>query len=55
MAKVVKCKTLDGQSIEFVEDVIGSGAEGMTDGAYDRASFNKPQGVALDGDTLRYE
>lgn len=26
MAKVVKCKTLDGQSIEFVEDVIGSGA-----------------------------
>ncbi|SMC28356.1 Protein kinase domain-containing protein [Andreprevotia lacus DSM 23236] len=26
MAKVVKCKTLDGQDIEFVDDIIGSGA-----------------------------
>lgn len=26
MAKVVKCKTLDGQDIEFVDEIIGSGA-----------------------------
>jgi serine/threonine protein kinase len=26
MAKVVKCKTLDGQSVEFVDEIIGSGA-----------------------------
>ncbi len=26
MAKVVKCKTLDGRDVEFVDDIIGSGA-----------------------------
>nr|WP_314901459.1 hypothetical protein [uncultured Deefgea sp.] len=26
MAKVVKCKTFDGQDIEFVDEIIGSGA-----------------------------
>jgi serine/threonine protein kinase len=26
MAKVVKCKTLDGQPVEFVDEIIGSGA-----------------------------
>lgn len=26
MAKVVKCKTFDGQDVEFVDDIIGSGA-----------------------------
>ena len=29
-----------------VLDVIGSGAAGLTDGAYDAASFDKPQGMA---------
>jgi DNA-binding beta-propeller fold protein YncE len=33
-------------------DVIGSGVEGFGDGNYALASFNKPQGMALDGDTL---
>ena len=26
MARVVKCRTTDGQEIEFVDDIIGSGA-----------------------------
>ncbi|MEO8607875.1 MAG: thioredoxin-like domain-containing protein [Chloroflexota bacterium] len=33
-------------------DVIGSGAEGFDNGDYASATFNKPQGMALDGDTL---
>ncbi|MBV9958738.1 MAG: redoxin domain-containing protein, partial [Acidobacteria bacterium] len=33
-------------------DVIGTGASGSNDGAYDRASFYRPQGLALDGETL---
>ncbi len=36
-----------------VTDVIGSGAAGLTDGAFDAASFNKPQGMAL-RDNLLY-
>jgi DNA-binding beta-propeller fold protein YncE len=39
---------LDGKQIA----VVGSGKAGRTDGAYDRASFNDPQGLALDGDNL---
>jgi thiol-disulfide isomerase/thioredoxin len=39
---------LDGKLI----DVIGNGKEGRDDGAYDVASFKKPQGVALLGPTL---
>lgn len=35
-----------------VLDVIGSGAIGRTDGAYEQATFNHPQGMALHGDTL---
>lgn len=35
-----------------VLDVIGTGAEGRADGAYDKAMFNHPQGMALKGDTL---
>jgi DNA-binding beta-propeller fold protein YncE len=46
--RIVVANRADGR----VTDVIGSGAEGMSDGAYDKASFNKPQGVALDGDML---
>jgi len=30
----------------------GSGLAGKTDGSFDKASFNDPQGMALDGDTL---
>src|ERR1051326_3435473 len=31
---------------------IGSGTRGMAGGAFDEASFHRPQGLALDGDTL---
>jgi DNA-binding beta-propeller fold protein YncE len=33
-------------------DVIGNGKVGATNGAYAEASFNHPQGMALDGDNL---
>lgn len=33
-------------------ETIGTGAPGQTDGAYDRAAFYRPQGMALDGDAL---
>ena len=33
-------------------DVIGTGAIGQTDGPYDAATFNKPQGMVLRGETL---
>ncbi|MBD3410000.1 MAG: redoxin domain-containing protein [Ignavibacteriales bacterium] len=33
-------------------DVVGSGAEGASDGAFEEATFNKPQGTALVGDAL---
>jgi thiol-disulfide isomerase/thioredoxin/DNA-binding beta-propeller fold protein YncE len=31
---------------------IGSGARGSADGGFDKASFHRPQGLALDGDVL---
>jgi DNA-binding beta-propeller fold protein YncE len=40
--------SLDGARIA----VAGTGMAGSADGAFDRASFNDPQGLALDGDTL---
>jgi hypothetical protein len=33
-------------------EAIGSGLEGMADGSFDKASFNRPQGTCLVGDTL---
>ena len=39
---------LDGTLIE----TIGTGAHGADDGAFDRATFFRPQGMVLDGDTL---
>jgi thiol-disulfide isomerase/thioredoxin len=39
---------LDGTLI----DIIGTGAHGADDGSFDRATFFRPQGMALDGDTL---
>ena len=39
---------LDGSLIE----TIGTGAAGSTDGAFNKASFYRPQGMALDGDSL---
>src|SRR5437588_6354781 len=39
---------LDGTLIE----TIGSGGHGADDGSFDRASFFRPQGMAVDGDTL---
>ncbi len=39
---------LDGTLIE----TIGSGARGSADGAFDKAAFYRPQGMALDGDSL---
>ena len=35
-----------------VVDIIGSAARGYSDGAFDTARFNKPQGMALAGDAL---
>jgi thiol-disulfide isomerase/thioredoxin len=39
---------LDGTLV----DTIGSGERGASDGAFDKASFYRSQGMALDGDTL---
>jgi DNA-binding beta-propeller fold protein YncE len=39
---------LDGTLLES----IGTGVPGAADGAFDKASFNRPQGMALDGDSL---
>jgi DNA-binding beta-propeller fold protein YncE len=39
---------LDGTLIE----TIGTGAAGATDGPFDKASFYRPQGLALDGESL---
>jgi thiol-disulfide isomerase/thioredoxin/sugar lactone lactonase YvrE len=39
---------LDGTLLEM----IGTGTPGQTDGAYERAAFYRPQGMALDGETL---
>ena len=39
---------LDGTFLE----TIGTGERGATDGAFDKAAFYRPQGMALDGDTL---
>ncbi|MCW5969147.1 MAG: redoxin domain-containing protein [Blastocatellales bacterium] len=40
--------TLDGDLL----DVIGDGDVGVRDGSFAEAEFNKPQGLALDGDAL---
>jgi len=40
--------TLEGKKIA----VAGAGQPGSTDGAFDKAMFNDPQGMALDGETL---
>lgn len=39
---------LDGTLIES----IGNGKAGLVDGSFDKATFNRPQGMALDGDFL---
>ena len=39
---------LDGN----ITDTIGSGESGKSDGAFEEAGFNKPQGMALDGEHL---
>lgn len=44
---------LDGKGFEGkLIDTIGAGPVGRTDGDFATARFNKPQGMALDGDTL---
>lgn len=45
--RIVSTK-LDGTLIE----TIGAGVPGAADGAYDKATFFRPQGMALDGETL---
>ena len=35
-----------------VKEVVGSGEPGLTDGGFESAAFNHPQGMALDGTTL---
>lgn len=35
-----------------VQQVIGSGAQGHADGAFEQAQFNRPQGVLFDGEML---
>jgi len=37
---------------DSVVDIIGEGSEGLKDGGYEEAQFNKPQGLAVDGDVL---
>jgi len=39
---------LDGTLV----DIIGTGTRGAADGAFDKTSFYRPQGLALDGDSL---
>src|SRR5206468_2844595 len=39
---------LDGKKIA----IAGTGAEGMKDGTFAKATFSDPQGMALDGNTL---
>jgi thiol-disulfide isomerase/thioredoxin len=40
-------------SLEGADPVtIGSGAEGFYDGAFDKSTFNRPQGMCLDGEAL---
>ena len=45
--RILAC-SLDGQ----VTHTIGSGTHGLADGDFGQASFNDPQGMALDGETL---
>ncbi len=40
--------TLDGE----LQQVIGSGGAGLDDGRFEEATFNRPHGLTLDGDTL---
>lgn len=40
--------TLEGELLYTV----GTGERGTSEGAFDRATFNRPQGLALDGETL---
>ncbi|MEE9230374.1 MAG: thioredoxin-like domain-containing protein, partial [Acidobacteriota bacterium] len=40
--------SLDGE----VTDIVGTGDKGLSDGRFGEASFNDPQGAALDGDRL---
>ncbi len=35
-----------------VSDVVGEGSEGLKDGSFEEARFNKPQGIAVAGDAL---
>ncbi len=35
-----------------IQDVIGSGEEGLADGSFAEAQFRKPQGVAIEGDSI---
>lgn len=46
--RIVIASRVDGSIV----DVIGSGAKGLDDGPFEKATFNMLQGVALDGDEL---
>ena len=46
--RIVVTKLLDGTLLE----TIGTGTHGADDGTFDRATFFRPQGLALDGDIL---
>lgn len=46
--RIVVASLHDGQ----VQAIIGSGAKGAQDGSLPQASFDRPQGMALDGDVL---
>ena len=50
MAKVVKCKTFDGQAVEFVDEIIGSGA--MKAGKARGAAVDRKRVLAI-GDSVR--
>ena len=43
---------LDGKFDATVTDIIGGGSPGMSDGGFEKATFNKPQGIVYSGGHL---
>ncbi|MBI4317483.1 MAG: alkyl hydroperoxide reductase [Chloroflexi bacterium] len=50
--RIVVARVDDDALHARVEAIIGSGSAGLADGDFKTAAFNRPQGLALDGDTV---
>jgi thiol-disulfide isomerase/thioredoxin len=50
--RIVVASYPDASAHASVEQIIGTGEVGQTDGAFDKATFNRPQGAALAGNML---